>query len=168
MRNCRPGSIQPEPASAQSACIPPRPESPLTRPSCSGASARQTRMQSSAQHTGRTGRSAANFDPAAKCLPAVRLNYCAMRNEDRLPGTASLEKELPKPLWYYKRPSAYSFREKNSGPCKLTSYGSFFLVAKEGMAPSFCVSAQWKICWYSFGSSSFVGMAIVNVRRGLA
>jgi hypothetical protein len=32
---------------------------------------------------------------------AVRLNYCALDDDGcRLPGTASLEKELPKPDWY--------------------------------------------------------------------
>jgi hypothetical protein len=35
-------------------------------------------------------------------------------------------------------------------------------VLKEGMTPSFCVSAQWKIFWYSFGSDkeSVEGMVI--------
>jgi hypothetical protein len=47
---------------------------------------------------------------------------------------------------------------------KLTSYGSFFLVAKDGTEPSFCVSAQWKISWYSLGLSSCVGM----LNRGIA
>ena len=53
--------------------------------------------------------------------------------------------------------------------CKLTSYGSFFLVAKEGIVPSFCVSAQWKICWYSLGLSSFAAMLKARqwrMRRG--
>lgn len=40
-----------------------------------------------------------------------------------------------------------------------TSYGSFFRVPKDGIFPSFWVSAQWKIRWYSFGSSSCAGMA---------
>jgi len=40
----------------------------------------------------------------------------------------------------------------------LTSYGSFFLTANEGMAPSFWVSAQWKIFWYSVGSDSCAGI----------
>ena len=39
----------------------------------------------------------------------------------------------------------------NSHNC--TSYGSFFLTAKDGIVPSFWVSAQWKIFWYSFGSA---------------
>lgn len=45
-----------------------------------------------------------------------------------------------------------------------TSYGSFFLTPKLGMLPSFCVSAQWKIFWYSLGSSSFVDMSVDWVR----
>jgi hypothetical protein len=42
--------------------------------------------------------------------------------------------------------------------CQLTSYGSFFLDLKEGIEPSFCVSAQWKMSWYSRGLSSLVAM----------
>jgi hypothetical protein len=40
----------------------------------------------------------------------------------------------------------------------LTSYGSFFLVLNDGIEPSFCVSAQWKMSWYSLGLSNWVGM----------
>jgi hypothetical protein len=44
----------------------------------------------------------------------------------------------------------------------------------QGIEPSFCVSAQWKISWYSLGLSSFVAMldlvaaraVIVRFRRG--
>lgn len=45
-----------------------------------------------------------------------------------------------------------------NGLCQLTSYGSFFLFPNEGIEPSFCVSAQWKMSWYSRGLSSFSGM----------
>jgi hypothetical protein len=42
------------------------------------------------------------------------------------------------------RRASASFEEREDND-KLTSYGSFFRVPKDGMDPSFCVSAQWKI-----------------------
>jgi hypothetical protein len=36
------------------------------------------------------------------------------------------------------------------------------------MAPSFWVSAQWKIFWYSVGSDSWAGIAIRELRSTLA
>ena len=44
---------------------------------------------------------------------------------------------------------------------KSTWYGSFRRVLKEGILPSFCVSAQWKMFWYSLGSIAEAIVALI-------
>lgn len=61
--------------------------------------------------------------------------------------------------------SGVSIWSRLNGTWLYTSYGSFFLTANEGIVPSFWVSAQWKIFWYSSGSVSWAGILTSCIRE---
>jgi len=119
-------------------------------------------MLSSARHITRIEHILGCFVPGELCREQLQIRSWSETHQITFFSQILLETHwLPNPTWYYKYSAIYN---EDDFPVGLTSYGSFFLTANEGMVPSFWVSAQWKIFWYSVGSDNWEGIMVSNIQ----